>query len=136
MDLALTDAHPALYIARFPPRASWRGRLLFWTFPMFAIIKTGGRQYRVAKGDQIIVEKLEGDSKGKVAFSDVLMIGDGDKVTVGAPLVSGAKVSGEIVETRKGEKTLVFKKKRRNTYRRKRGHRQVESVVKITAVSA
>ncbi|NWG52887.1 MAG: 50S ribosomal protein L21 [Hydrogenophilaceae bacterium] len=103
---------------------------------MFAIIKAGGRQYRVAEGDEIVVEKLPGEAKTKIDFAEVLMVGDGDKVTVGAPLVSGAKVAGEIVETRKGEKVLVFKKRRRSTYRRKRGHRQFETVVKITNVAA
>jgi large subunit ribosomal protein L21 len=101
---------------------------------MFAIIKTGGKQYRVAKGDKIVVEKLAGDGKGKVSFGEVLMVGDGDKVTVGAPLVSGASVSGQVLETRKGEKVMVFKKRRRSTYRRRRGHRQLESVVEITGV--
>jgi large subunit ribosomal protein L21 len=101
---------------------------------MFAIIKTGGKQYRVAKGDKIVVEKLACDAKGKVSFAEVLMVGDGDKVTVGAPLVSGASVAGQVLETRKGEKVAVFKKKRRSTYRRKRGHRQLESVVEITGV--
>jgi len=103
---------------------------------MFAIIKAGGRQYRVAKGDEIVVEKLAGAAKDKIDFADVLMVGDGDKISVGAPTVAGAKVAGEIVETRKGEKVTVFKKRRRNTYRRKRGHRQFETVVKITNVAA
>lgn len=102
---------------------------------MFAVIKTGGKQYRVAAGDVITVEKIEGDAGASVKFGDVLMAVDGDKVTVGAPLVSGASVAGELIETAKGEKVLVFKKKRRNTYRRKRGHRQLESKVKITAIS-
>jgi large subunit ribosomal protein L21 len=101
---------------------------------MFAIIKTGGKQYRVAKGDRIVVEKLEGDAKGKVSFGEVLMLGEGEKVTVGAPMVAGASVAGQIVETRKGEKVMVFKKRRRSTYRRRRGHRQLESVVEITGV--
>src|SRR5262245_30514658 len=101
---------------------------------MFAIIKTGGKQYRVAKGDKIVVEKLAGDAKGKVSFGEVLMVSDGDKVTVGAPLVSGASVAGQILDTRKGEKVTVFKKTRRSTYRRRRGHRQIESVVEITGV--
>ncbi|MBU6407787.1 MAG: 50S ribosomal protein L21 [Alphaproteobacteria bacterium] len=103
---------------------------------MFAVIKTGGKQYRVAAGDEIVVERLEGEPGAKVAFEDVLLVADGDKVQVGAPVVKGASVTGELVGTRKGEKVLVFKKRRRNTYRRKRGHRQVESVVKITQVSA
>lgn len=103
---------------------------------MFAVIKTGGKQYRVAAGDEIVVERLEGEPGAKFAFEDVLLVADGDKVQVGAPVVKGASVTGELVGTRKGEKVLVFKKRRRNTYRRKRGHRQVESVVKITQVSA
>lgn len=103
---------------------------------MFAVIKTGGKQYRVTAGDEIVVERLEGEPGAKVAFEDVLLVADGDKVQVGAPVVKGASVTGELVGTRKGEKVLVFKKRRRNTYRRKRGHRQVESVVKITQVSA
>jgi large subunit ribosomal protein L21 len=102
---------------------------------MFAVIKTGGKQYRVAAGDEIVVEKLAGEPGAKIAFEDVLLVADGDRVEVGAPRVAGATVTGELVDTRKGEKVLVFKKRRRNTYRRKRGHRQTESVVKITAVS-
>ena len=102
---------------------------------MFAVIKTGGKQYRVAAGDVITVEKIDGDAGASVKFGEVLMAVDGDNVTVGAPLVSGASVAGELIETAKGEKVLVFKKKRRNTYRRKRGHRQLESKVKITAIS-
>jgi len=103
---------------------------------MFAVIKTGGKQYRVAAGDEIVVERLVGEPGAQVAFEDVLLVADGEKVQVGAPVVKGATVTGELVGTRKGEKVLVFKKRRRNTYRRKRGHRQVESVVKITQVSA
>lgn len=103
---------------------------------MFAVIKTGGKQYRVAAGDEIVVERLEGEPGATVAFEDVLLVADGDKVQVGAPVVKGATVTGELLDTRKGEKVLVFKKRRRNTYRRKRGHRQLESVVKITQVSA
>lgn len=126
------------------PARSNAGRPWFWPVrpralrfsAMFAVIKTGGKQYRVAAGDEIVVERLEGEPGAKVAFEDVLLVADGDKVQVGAPVVKGASVTGELVGTRKGEKVLVFKKRRRNTYRRKRGHRQVESVVKITQVSA
>lgn len=103
---------------------------------MFAVIKTGGKQYRVAEGDEIVVEKLEGAPGDSVSFDDVLLVADGDAVQIGAPRVDGAKVTGELVATRKGEKVLVFKKRRRNTYRRTRGHRQIETVVKITGVSA
>jgi large subunit ribosomal protein L21 len=102
---------------------------------MFAVIKTGGKQYRVAAGDVITVEKVAGDAGEKVTFGDVLMVADGDKLTYGAPLISGASVAGELIATAKAEKVLVFKKKRRNTYRRKRGHRQIESRVKITGIS-
>lgn len=100
---------------------------------MFAVIKTGGKQYRVAKDDVIVVEKLDGEAGAKITFSDVLMTGDGDKVKLGKDL-AGVKVTGELIATAKGDKVLVFKKRRRNTYRRKLGHRQVESHVKITAI--
>lgn len=102
---------------------------------MFAVIKTGGKQYRVAPGDVIVVEKLEGDAGSAVSFSDVLLVDNGGAVTIGAPRVAGASVTGELVATGKGEKVLIIKKKRRNTYRRKNGHRQWESTVKITAIS-
>jgi large subunit ribosomal protein L21 len=101
---------------------------------MFAVIQTGGKQYKVAKDDVIIVEKLDGEAGGKVTFDDVLMHGAGSDVKVGAPLVKGAKVTGEVLEQRKGNKVLVFKKKRRQTYRRKAGHRQLETVVRITGI--
>ena len=99
---------------------------------MFAVIKTGGKQYRVAKDDVIVVEKLEGEAGVSVKF-DVVMVADGSNVKLGSAL-SGLTVTGELVETAKGEKVNVFKKRRRNTYRRNRGHRQLESTVKITAV--
>lgn len=101
---------------------------------MFAVIKSGGKQYKVAKDDIIIVEKLDTEAGKSVAFTDVLICGEGGKVTVGEPLVKGAEVKGEVLEQRKGDKVLVFKKKRRQNYRRKRGHRQNETVVKITSI--
>lgn len=103
---------------------------------MFAVIQTGGKQYKVSKDDLIIVEKLDGDAGASVSFGDVLVCGADDKVNFGAPMIDGASVAGEIVEQRKGDKVLVFKKKRRQTYRRKRGHRQLESVVRITGITA
>lgn len=102
---------------------------------MFAVIRTGGKQYRVAKDDVIVVEKVEGEAGQAVAFGDVLMVADGGSVSIGAPTLSGATVSGELVEQRRGEKVKVFKKRRRNTYRRTLGHRQSESVVRITAIT-
>ena len=102
---------------------------------MFAVIKTGGKQYRVAKDDVIVVEKVEGDAGSGVTFSEILMVADGGTVSIGAPTVVGASVVGELVEQRRGEKVKVFKKRRRSTYRRKLGHRQSESVVRITAIT-
>ncbi|MFO1017668.1 MAG: 50S ribosomal protein L21 [Hyphomonadaceae bacterium] len=125
-----------LYIAAPRPRELRADALEFWkTSPMFAVIKTGGKQYRVAKDDVIVVEKLAGDAGAKVTFSDVLMTGDGKTVKLGKDL-SGITVMGTLVETSKGEKVTVFKKRRRNTYRRKNGHRQLESHVKITAIGS
>ena len=100
---------------------------------MFAVIKTGGKQYRVAKDDVIVVEKLAGDAGAKVTFDNVLMTGDGKTTKLGKDL-SGVTVTGTLVETKKGDKVTVFKKRRRNTYRRKIGHRQTESHIKITAI--
>ena len=101
---------------------------------MYAVIKTGGKQYRVQAGDLLVVEKLDGEPGAEVAFGDVLLVGDGDAVTVGAPLVDGAKVSATLIETRKGEKVKIFKKIRRQGYRRTRGHRQSETVLRVTAI--
>lgn len=100
---------------------------------MFAVIKTGGKQYRVAKDDVIVVEKLAGDAGAKVTFDNVLMTGDGKTVKLGKD-IAGVTVTGTLVETKKGDKVTVFKKRRRNTYRRKIGHRQTESHIKITAI--
>jgi large subunit ribosomal protein L21 len=103
---------------------------------MFAVIKTGGKQYRVTGGQEITVEKLVGDAGAKLEFAEVLMIGDGDKINIGAPMISGAKVLGEVVEHNRAAKVTAYKKKPRNTYRRKLGHRQHQTVVKITSILA
>ena len=103
---------------------------------MYAVIKTGGKQYRVSAGDLLVVEKLAGEPGESVAFDQVLMVGEGAAVTVGAPLVKDAKVSATLIETRRGEKIKIFKKIRRQGYRRTRGHRQLESVLRVTAVAA
>jgi large subunit ribosomal protein L21 len=102
---------------------------------MYAVIKTGGKQYRVQAGDVLVVEKLAGEPGANLTFSDVLMVGDDAGVTVGAPLVDGAVVTGALLETRKGEKVKIFKKIRRQGYRRTRGHRQTESVVRVLSVA-
>ena len=103
---------------------------------MFAVIKTGGKQYRVTGGQQITVEKLVGDTGAKLEFAEVLMIGNGDNISIGAPMISGAKVLGEVVEHNRSAKVITYKKKPRNTYRRKLGHRQHQTVVKITEILA
>ena len=102
---------------------------------MFAVVKTGGKQYKVAQGDVITVEKLEGKAGDKVSLDEVLAIG-GDKPQIGAPTISGASVAAEVVEQGKSDKVIVFKKKRRHNYRRKHGHRQQQTTLKITAINA
>jgi large subunit ribosomal protein L21 len=102
---------------------------------MYAVIKTGGKQYRVQAGDVLVVEKLEGDVGADVAFNEVLLVGEGADVTVGAPLVDGAVVNATLIETRQGEKVKIFKKIRRQGYRRTKGHRQLETVLRVTSVA-
>ena len=102
---------------------------------MYAVIKTGGKQYRVQPGDLLVVEKLDGEPGANVAFGEVLMLGDGEAVTVGAPVVEGASVAATLIETRKGEKVKIFKKIRRQGYRRTKGHRQLESVLRVTGIT-
>jgi large subunit ribosomal protein L21 len=99
---------------------------------MFAVIKTGGKQYRVVSGDVIKVEKLEAEAGATIALDQVLMVGD----TIGTPLVAGATVSAEVIAQDRGPKVIIFKKKRRQNYRRKNGHRQDLTVLRITEISA
>ncbi|ODT86467.1 MAG: 50S ribosomal protein L21 [Phenylobacterium sp. SCN 70-31] len=103
---------------------------------MYAVIKTGGKQYRVQPGDLLVVEKLDGEPGADVAFGEVLMLGDGEAVTVGAPTVAGASVAATLIETRKGDKVKIFKKIRRQGYRRTRGHRQHETVLRVIGITA
>ncbi|HUX80510.1 MAG TPA: 50S ribosomal protein L21 [Alphaproteobacteria bacterium] len=103
---------------------------------MFAIIKTGGKQYKVNANDIIRVEKLAGASGDTIEFTDVLMMGRGDAVKVGAPLVTNARVCGTVLDQIRDDKVIIFKKKRRHNYRRKNGHRQYLTVVKITDILA
>jgi large subunit ribosomal protein L21 len=102
---------------------------------MFAVIKTGGKQHRVAADDVITVGKLEGDAGAKITFGEILAIGSGDDISIGAPFVSGASVAAEIVEHARGEKVIAFKKRRRQNSKRKRGHRQDYTIVKIVGLS-
>ena len=100
----------------------------------FAVIKTGGKQYKVAANDVLKIEKLEAEAGDVVTFDQVLMVGDGDDVTVGAPLVEGALVAGQFLSTDKERTVIVFKKNRRHNYRRRNGHRQLLSTVRITEI--
>lgn len=97
---------------------------------MFAVISTGGKQYKVANGDVLSLEKLSGETGDVVEFDHVLMQGD----KIGTPEVKGAKVKAEVIEQTKGDKVIVFKKKRRHNYRRKKGHRQELTLVRITDI--
>jgi len=101
---------------------------------MYAVIQTGGKQYKVAKDDVFTVEKLAGEAGATVEFDKVLLVGDGDKATVGAPIVSGATVAAEIIEQTRGDKVVVFKKKRRQNYRRRNGHRQDLTLLRVTEI--
>src|SRR6476646_3411587 len=97
---------------------------------MFAVVRTGGKQYRVAPGDKIVVEKLEGAAGDKVTLGEVLLAGEGSNLKS----TDGLTVAAEIVAQAKGEKVTVFKKRRRHNYRRKKGHRQQHTILKIVAI--
>jgi large subunit ribosomal protein L21 len=101
---------------------------------MYAVIKTGGKQYKVAESDVIRLERLAGAAGDAVAFGEVLVVGGNDGVTLGSPLVAGAQVAGEIVKHSRSAKILVFKKRRRQNSKRSRGHRQDHTVVRITEI--
>ncbi|MEZ5901273.1 MAG: 50S ribosomal protein L21 [Hyphomicrobium sp.] len=102
---------------------------------MYAVIKTGGKQYRVAKDDVVTIERIAGDAGSTIEFSEVLLVGAGADVKVGTPVVSGAKVTAELVEQTRGPKLIAFKKRRRKNSRRKKGHRQDLSTVRITNIT-
>ncbi len=102
---------------------------------MYAVIKTGGKQYRVAQGDKLRVEKLAGNVGDTVTLGDVLLVGGGDGVKVGKPLVGGAKVEAKIVAQDRGKKLVIFKFRRRKNYRRKTGHRQPFTALEITGIT-
>ena len=105
---------------------------------MYAVIQTGGKQYRVEPGKTVVVEKLAGEAGAKVVFDQVLLVssGDGGSVSVGKPTVAGAKVTGEIVEQTRANKLVVFKFRRRKNYVRRNGHRQDVTVVKVNEINA
>lgn len=101
---------------------------------MYAVIRTGGKQYKVAPNDVIVVEKLLADKGSVVQFDEVLMVGGEGKTSVGAPLVAGAVVTATVLEQGLGDKLIVFKKRRRKNYRRKKGHRQHETTLRIAGI--
>jgi large subunit ribosomal protein L21 len=102
---------------------------------MYAVIRTGGKQYRVSEGDRLRVEKLPGQVGETLQFDQVLMLG-GDKVSIGKPLVAGAKVAAQIVAQDRAKKIIVYKFRRRKNYRRKQGHRQAYTEVRVTGIQA
>lgn len=99
---------------------------------MYAVVKTGGKQYRVAKNDVITVEKLGGDAGEVIELGEVLAMDNGDGLTIGVPTVDGARVAATVLEQKKADKVVIFKKKRRKNYRRTKGHRQQVTVLRIT----
>lgn len=101
---------------------------------MFAVFRTGGKQYKVAKNDIIRVETVPGASGDLVEFTEVLMVGDGTQTTVGKPLIAGATVAAALVDQIQADKVIIFKKKRRHNYRRKRGHRQPLSLLRVVDI--
>lgn len=103
---------------------------------MFAVIKTGGKQYRVAANDVLTIEKLEGAAGDKIEFTEILMVGVGADATIGAPFVEGAVVSAEVVEHGRAKKVIAFKKRRRQNSKRTRGHRQHQTTVRILDIAA
>ncbi len=103
---------------------------------MYAVLETGGKQYRVAQGDTLEIERLEVEAGQPFTFDRVLLVNNGGAVSVGAPTVAGAKVVADVVEHIRGDKKIIFKMKRRKGYHKKQGHRQELTVVKITGITA
>ena len=102
----------------------------------YAIVKCGGKQLKVSKGDTVLVERLTAEAGEKVTLDEVLMVVDGEKMTVGTPVVKGASVKASVIEQIRDKKVIVFKKKRRQGYKRKKGHRQYLTVLKIEEIAA
>lgn len=103
---------------------------------MYAVLKCGGKQIKVSKGDTVLVERLAGETGDKVTLDNVLLLADGEKLTVGTPVVEGATVIASVVEQIRDKKVIIFKKKRRQGYKRKKGHRQYLTVLKVEEISA
>ncbi len=103
---------------------------------MYAVIKTGGKQYRVEQGDTLALERLDGDTGAQVSFDEVLLLGSDDATQIGRPLIQGASVKATIVEQGRAKKVIIFKFRRRKNYKRKKGHRQYFTRVRIDAIAA
>jgi large subunit ribosomal protein L21 len=103
---------------------------------MYAVIQTGGKQYRVSQGDLITIEKLEGAAGDRIELNSVLMVGEGDQVTVGRPWLEQARVVGTIVRQERGPKVLIYKHKRRKGYQKRQGHRQSQTLLRVTDIVA
>jgi large subunit ribosomal protein L21 len=137
----LTIARPAVYsgdlrTGLLDDPGGARAKAFFRIQAMYAVIKTGGKQYRVAKDDVIIVERLAGEAGDKIEIDQVLLLDDGKGPTLGTPLVDGARVAATVLDQSRGDKIIVFKKKRRKNYRRTMGHRQDLTVLRITDILA
>ena len=102
---------------------------------MYALVKTGGKQYRVSKDDTILVERLSAEEGEQIILNDIVMLGNGDKVTIGTPLVDGAGVSATVVRQTRGPKIIIFRRKRRKNHRRTQGHRQDLTLLKIIDIA-
>ena len=102
---------------------------------MYALVKTGGKQYRVAKDDTILVERIAAEEGAEIILNDIVMLGDGDQVTIGAPNVDGAAVSATVVRQTRGPKIIIFRRKRRKNHRRTQGHRQALTLLKINDIA-
>ena len=102
---------------------------------MYALVRTGGKQYRVSKDDTILVERIPADEGAEVILDDIVMLGDGDKVTIGTPRVEGAAVSATVMRQTRGPKIIIFRRKRRKNHRRTQGHRQDLTLLKINAIA-
>ena len=103
---------------------------------MYAVIKTGGQQFRVEKGDKLSVQKLDAEAGKSITLDEVMMINDGKTAKIGTPLVNGAKVTAKVIEQTRDDKVVIFKKKRRQNYRRTKGHKQPLTVIEITDIKA
>jgi large subunit ribosomal protein L21 len=136
IDIALLSVFNVWFLQYFFVISLKTSQIFLKRLYMYAIVRTGGKQYQVACGDQVRVEKLEGNVGDSIDLVDVLMVSDGDDVKIGQPVLENAKVTAKIAEQGRGKKVIVFKKKRRKGYRLKKGHRQDYTALKIEEISA